>query len=177
MNTKRIFLALPLAVFLLMFSLLIPSVSNIFEGSLSMKVYAEEQGMTQSASTSGGTVKRYIDMSSPFSGGYLHEDMRVVGKASITESFTMGNVKPGSNAGSGIDKWDIGPSGGSSGSSVEVNEGSGSAGGSSSTGSDSNTGSGSSESTKVAAEEKASPPKEAVLGISITSYPTWLDLF
>jgi len=177
MDIKKVFVVLPLAGLFFMASVLIPAGSNIFEGSLNMNVYAEEQGINQSVSTSGGTVKRYIDISNPWSHGYLHEDMKVVGRASITESFTMDNMSPGSKAGSGIDDWDIGPSGGSSGSSVEGNNDSGSTEGSGSTESGSSTGSGSSESSTVAAEEKASPPKEAVLGISIVSYPSWLDLF
>ena len=177
MGTKGVFVVFPLAVLFFMASVLIPAGSNILEGSLNMKVYAEEQGINQSASTSGGTIKRHIDVSSPFSGAYIYEDMKVEGRASITESFTMDNMSPGSNAGSGIDDWDIGPSGGSAGSSLEGNSGSGSTEGSVSTDSGSSAGSGSSESSTVAAEEKASPPKEAVLGISIVSYPSWLDLF
>lgn len=173
MHFKRVFTALLLTIMFFMASVLIPAGSNVFEGSLDSIVYADEQGINQSASTSGGTVKRYIDISSPWSHGYLHEDMSVVGKASITESFTMDNMSPGSKAGSGFDDWDIGPSGGSSESSAEGNEGSDSTEVNSSAGSDSSTGS----SSTVAAEEKASPPKEAVLGISIVSYPTWLDLF
>ncbi len=155
MHFKRAFAALPLAILFFMASALIPAGSSILEGSLNSIVYAEEQFINQSASTSGGTVNRYIDISSSGSHGYLHEDMTVVGKASITESFTMNNMSPGSEAGSGIDDWDIYPSGTSA----------------------SNTSSGSSESSTVAAEEKANPPEEAVLGISIVSYPSWLDLF
>ncbi len=176
MDYKRVIIVPLIAVFF-MASAFIPAGSDIFEGSLNMNAYAEEQGINQSVSTSGGTVKRYIDISSPWSHGYLYENMSVVGKASITESFTMDNMSPGSNEGAGIDDWDIGPSGGSSKSVLEGDAESGSTEGSSLTSSDSSTGSGSSESSKVAAEEKASPPKEAVLGISIVSYPSWLDLF
>ena len=177
MDSKRAFATLPLIIVFFMASVFIPAGSNVFEGSLNISVYAEEQGINQSASTSGGTIKRHIDVSSPFSGGYLFEDMKVVGKASITESFTMDNMSPGSKAGSGIDDWDIGPSGGSSKSAVEGDSESGSTETSSSTESDSSTGSGSSESSKVAAEEKSGPQEDAVLGISIFSYPTWLDMF
>ncbi len=172
MDYKRAIIV-PLTAVFFMASAFIPAGSNIFEGSLNMNVHAEEQGINQSASTSGGTVKRYIDISSPFSGAYLFEDMSVVGKATITESFTMDNMSPGSKAGSGFDDWDIGPSGGSSKSAVEGDAESGSTKESSSTGSGSSTGS----SSKVAAEEKTSPPKEAVLGVSIVSHPSWLDLF
>ncbi|MGM0652691.1 MAG: hypothetical protein ACQES4_07910 [Bacillota bacterium] len=177
MGIKKVFAVLPLTIVFFTASVLISAGTYIFEGSLNKSVYAEEQGINQSASTSGGTVKRHIDISSPFSGGYLHEDMTVEGEASITESFTMDNISPGTNAGSGLDDWDTGPSGGSSDSSVEVDTGSGSIEGSSSTGSGNNTGSNSSESSKVASEEEASPQKDAVLGISIFACPSWLDLF
>ncbi len=49
----------------------------------------------QEAGTTGGTVKRYIDISSPWSGAYLHEDMTVEGEATITETFELNNLEPG----------------------------------------------------------------------------------
>ncbi len=56
----------------------------------------------QKAGTTGGTTKRYIDISSQWSGGYLYEDMVVEGTAEITESFHMDNVKPGEEA---VPEW------------------------------------------------------------------------
>ncbi len=56
----------------------------------------------QKASTTGGTTKRYIDISSQWTGGYLYEDMVVEGTAEITESFHMDNVKPGEEA---VPEW------------------------------------------------------------------------
>jgi hypothetical protein len=53
--------------------------------------------MEQHARTSQGTLRRYIDISSPFSHGYLMEDMSVVGKSDITEAFAMGNLPKGSD--------------------------------------------------------------------------------
>lgn len=52
----------------------------------------------QLAHTTGGILKRYIDISSLWSHGYLHEDMSVVGEAKIEESFSMDNLSPGSDA-------------------------------------------------------------------------------
>lgn len=52
----------------------------------------------QSASTTGGTLKRYIDISSQWSHGYLYEDMVVEGKAEIVETFSMDNLQPGQAA-------------------------------------------------------------------------------
>ncbi len=52
----------------------------------------------QLAYVSGGNLKRYIDISSPWSHGYLHEDMSVVGSATIEESFSMDNLAPGDEA-------------------------------------------------------------------------------
>lgn len=51
----------------------------------------------QFARTSQGTMKRYIDISSPFSHGYLSEDVIVVGKSQVEETFSMMNIKPGSD--------------------------------------------------------------------------------
>lgn len=52
----------------------------------------------QLAHTTGGTLKRYIDISSPWSHGYLYEDMSVTGEARIEESFNMDNLSPGTAA-------------------------------------------------------------------------------
>ncbi len=52
----------------------------------------------QEASTTGGTTRRYIDISSQWSHGYVYEDMVVEGKAEIIETFSMDNLKPGEAA-------------------------------------------------------------------------------
>ncbi len=57
----------------------------------------------QKASTTGGTTKRFIDISSPWTGAYLYEDMAVEGSASIEEAFEMENLAPGETA---IPTWD-----------------------------------------------------------------------
>jgi len=59
----------------------------------------------QSARTSQGTVRRYIDISSPWSHAYLYEDMEVVGMAEIEETFAMNNLAPGAEA--VPDWWDL----------------------------------------------------------------------
>ncbi len=59
----------------------------------------------QFARTSDGTTRRFIDVSSPWSGAYLMEDMEVVGMAEIDESFAMSNVAPGAEA--VPDWWDL----------------------------------------------------------------------
>lgn len=51
--------------------------------------------MDQHARTSMGTLKRYIDISSPFSHAYLMEDMSVVGKSDVKETFAMVNLPAG----------------------------------------------------------------------------------
>ena len=58
--------------------------------------------MTQMARTSDGDVKRYIDISSPWSGAYLYEDFEVAGFAEIVDSFTMINLPAGEDMPS---KW------------------------------------------------------------------------
>lgn len=49
-----------------------------------------------------GTVQRFIDISSPWSHGYLYEDMSVVGASEIEEAFSMDNIAPGSDL---ISQW------------------------------------------------------------------------
>ncbi len=53
--------------------------------------------MNQNARTSQGTLKRYISVSSPWSHGYLMEDMSVVGKSDITEAFALANLPAGAD--------------------------------------------------------------------------------
>jgi len=51
--------------------------------------------MNQHARTSMGTLKRFIDISSPWSHGYLMEDMSVTGRSDITEAFALHNLPAG----------------------------------------------------------------------------------
>lgn len=71
----------------------------------------------QSAGTEGGTTKRYIDMSNSFTGAYLHEDMKIEGKAEIKESFRMGNIDAGANVQAGV-----GEESGTKDASIEVED-------------------------------------------------------
>ncbi len=56
----------------------------------------------QHAYTSSGVTGRYIDVSSPISGGYLSEDMLLVGMADIKESFSMMNRPARSSVAAGL---------------------------------------------------------------------------
>ncbi len=56
----------------------------------------------QFARTSQGTTKRYIDISSPFSGTYLYEDMVITGRSEVTDEFSMTNIEPGEMV---VDMW------------------------------------------------------------------------
>jgi len=47
----------------------------------------------QQAGMSEGTLRRYIDISSPVSGGLLYEDMRVDGMAYVNEVFSLINTR------------------------------------------------------------------------------------
>ena len=51
--------------------------------------------MEQHARTSDGVLKRFIDISSPFSGAYLMEDFEVSGESDVQEAFNMTNIPPG----------------------------------------------------------------------------------
>jgi len=52
----------------------------------------------QYAYTSGGEMKRFIDMSSPFSTGLIKENMTVTGTSEVKEAFYMDNLEPGPKA-------------------------------------------------------------------------------
>ena len=54
----------------------------------------------QFSRTSQGTHRRYIDISSPWSHGYLNEEMRVVGMSEVWEAFSMDNLPAGDEVGS-----------------------------------------------------------------------------
>ncbi len=51
----------------------------------------------QTARTSMGEVKRFIDISSPVTLGYVYEDMSIVGKSEIEETFAMTNLAAGAD--------------------------------------------------------------------------------
>jgi len=51
--------------------------------------------MTQEAMTPSGKVDRYIDISSPWSGAYLYEDMEMVGLVDVMETFSVINIAAG----------------------------------------------------------------------------------
>lgn|GEM_PF-727809 len=68
---------------------------TIIGPSFGGKYVGDYFNMEQMARTSQGTLKRYIDISSPWSHGYLHEDMSVVGKSQISEAVKMVNLPAG----------------------------------------------------------------------------------
>ena len=66
--------------------------------SAAAAVYGEDRGgfsITQSASASQGTVKRYIDLEDPVSGQYLFEDSVIKGRVDISEVLRSDNREPG----------------------------------------------------------------------------------
>jgi hypothetical protein len=65
--------------------------------SVGAKYVGDYFNMEQMARTSQGTLKRHIDISSPWSHGYLYEDMSVVGKSQITEAVKMVNLPAGAD--------------------------------------------------------------------------------
>jgi hypothetical protein len=52
----------------------------------------------QYARTTGGDLKRFFSMSSPFEGTYIEEDLHVVGMAAVRDSFEMHNLARGKKA-------------------------------------------------------------------------------
>ncbi len=140
----------------------LPAIIGHFGAETGRVCYAESQGIEQKAGTTQGTVKRYVDISSPWSGAYLHEDMSVVGSAEIIESFTMG--KPESTADDFFEGKSFGkPTGNRTESSAESNSALSS--------------SSAVESESFAAKGSLESEKEEVLGVSIICIPTWLELF
>lgn len=57
--------------------------------------FANSFTMEQDAGNSTGIIKRYIGISSAWSGAYLHEELTVVGSAEIIDSFRMNNLGAG----------------------------------------------------------------------------------
>lgn len=92
---KKNYLALPVMLAIFTVSLLYPAGFSLKEGLEEKVCLANNFMIDQSGSNSVGEIKRYIDLSSPWSGAYLYEDMHVVGSAEIIESFTMYNIRPG----------------------------------------------------------------------------------
>ncbi len=71
-----------------------------FEASFEPGLFEELFGLDndyfiieQQAGVSEGTLRRFIDISSPVSGGLLHEDMRVDGTAFVSEAFSSINTR------------------------------------------------------------------------------------
>lgn len=60
----------------------------------SATVRASSFNIEQEAGTAGGTTKRHIDISSPWSGAFVFEDFVVKGRSEIKESFEMLNPGP-----------------------------------------------------------------------------------
>ena len=68
---------------------------NVVFASRGVKYVGDYFNMKQLARTSDGEVKRYIDISSPWSHGYLYEDFEARGFVEIEESFSMMNLPEG----------------------------------------------------------------------------------
>jgi len=152
----------------LMISVFYPDVFDLDEGGSGSVSYASGFNINQSAGTSQGTVKRHIDISSPWSGGYVYEDMTIKGRVEITESFTMGTPVSGDRDFFDDDIFSDKakqPAASAAGSNPEA-------------GTASNPGSGKTAVAANASSASSESGIEAVLGISILAVPgTWLELF
>ncbi len=84
---------------LVAFIIVLSSAGSFISGSASAQAGEDpEAGFAWQGGTTGGELRKLIDISSPWSGGYIHEELTVIGRASITDSFTMNNLSPGSDA-------------------------------------------------------------------------------
>jgi hypothetical protein len=92
--------SLILSVFSIFLLIMLLSPTGLSNSGIASAQGASPQQLrfTQLSGTTGGELRRYIDISSPWSGGYLYEDLTVIGSASVTESFTMDNLGPGSES-------------------------------------------------------------------------------
>lgn len=141
---------------------------------LGQQVYAADNddepedsfAIEQEAGTSGGTTKRYIDISSAWSGAYIHENMTVEGKAEIRESFSMNNVKPGSG---GSDNSSIGSGGSGENDNPDSEQGGGSSAADKNSGVESNPDSGE--------DNNPNPDSKPVPELEPLAVPEWVDLF
>ncbi len=157
MNKSLRILLISLAA--LTISFIFPAVFSQYESGMDTICYANSSPAKQGAGASQGNLKRKIDISSPSSGGYLYEELTVVGSAEITESLTMGKPGPGLKnifndkliKDSAKDK----------------------------AGSNAGSNTGLSQKSSPGSASKANSDSESgfVLGISIMPVPTWFDLF
>ncbi len=157
LNKSLRILLISLAV--LTISFIFPAAFSQFESGLDTICHANGSTAKQGAGASQGTVKRHIDISSPWSGGYLHEELKVVGSAEITESLTMG--KPGPGLKNFFDDKLIKDSAKDKADSTAG----------------SNPGSSQKSSSGTVSKANSDSESGVVLGISIIPFPTWFDLF
>ncbi len=125
--------------------------------------------MEQEAGTSGGTTRRYIDISSGWSGAYLHENMTVEGKAEIKESFSMNNIKASSGS-----SRETGSGAGNSGSGNE--SATGAAGENNSSG-ENNPNSNQNNDPNPGEKDNSGPENKTEPEIESMKIPDWADLF
>jgi len=131
-------------------------------------------GIEQEAGTSGGTVKRYIDISSAWSGAYIHENMTVEGKAEIKESFSMNNIKPGSNSSNNSDTGSVNSgNSGNPGSNTDSGNNTGTAENSSAEESNPNSGT----NPEAGAGNESNSGNEHKPELETMELPGWSDLF
>jgi len=119
--------------------------------------------MDQGFSNSGGVVNRFIGISDPWSGGYLYEDLTVIGSASITDSFSMDNFGPGDN----VDIFDFGFDDNLGFGTDDLYD----------FGADDKTGSGNDDIYNFSGGGSAVLDLEVYFNSSSMAIPTWLDLF
>ncbi len=158
------------------------AVCTLISFGLSSQVYANESddagkdevGIEQEAGTTGGTVKRYIDISSAWSGAYIHENMTVEGKAEIKESFSMNNVKPGSDSSQSSGSKNVG-SGESSNSGSDADQENNLETAENNSAEENNPNSGSNPGTE--AENESGSGKDPEPELKTMDLPGWSDLF
>lgn len=94
---KRLLRIVTVMIAFIAISVFIPLAIN--QGSITYgnACYGNNFIIEMETDNSTGTTKRLLDISSPFSGAYLYENVTVVGRSEITDSFQMNNFKPGTD--------------------------------------------------------------------------------
>lgn len=148
---REYFKIVAVAIAFIMISVFVPVGFNHIDGPKGNVCFAGGFWMEQVTGAEQGTIEGHLDISSPWSGGYVYENFTAVGRIEINDSFSMNNLGPGVK--SGFDqRANFNP--------AVVKSASETAAG------------------KISEKENDFVSAlDSVLGISIISVPSWFDLF
>lgn len=148
---REYFKIVAVAIAFIMISVFVPAGFSHIDGPKGNICFAGGFWMEQVTGAEQGTIEGHLDISSPWSGGYVYENFTAVGTIEINDSFSMNNLGPGVKSGfdqrANFNPAVVKPA---------------------------------SETAAAKISEKENGPVlalDSVLGISIISVPSWFDLF